>query len=308
MPASTKGGQYIFGNSIGEPTAFRPTGNPNKVPSPVAGEFNILGVISNSVTDAAVPPGYDGVVIESTDGTSLLLLHGDISVIDANLSGTPDTITGGDGSDTIFGGVNTGEIIGGSGSSLIYSGSRVGTSGPSETLIGGSGPTTIFGGIGDTIEGGSGTTRIHSSGTSQIQGGRGPETIHGGTGDTIAAGSGKSVIYGGIDDQITGGRGRTTIFGGSGDTIQGGPGSSLIQLIGIGELLTDLSNKTSTARETVTGFVSGDTISFTGETHASIKAVVATAVTNSGNTLITLPNGMTMLLVGVTHIDASFFS
>jgi hypothetical protein len=34
---------------------------------------------------------------------------------------------------------------------------------------------------------------------------------------------------------------------------------------------------------------------------------VATAQENHGNTMITLPDGSTITLIGVTHIDSSFF-
>ena len=44
-----------------------------------------------------------------------------------------------------------------------------------------------------------------------------------------------------------------------------------------------------------------------GETHATIDQVVATSHVQGSNTTITLPDGSTMTLVGITHIDSSFF-
>ena len=65
----------------------------------------------------------------------------------------------------------------------------------------------------------------------------------------------------------------------------------------------------SGGHDTVFGFnhAGGDAISFGGENAASVSHVVATAQEHNGNTLVTLPDGSTITLVGVTHIDSSFF-
>ena len=61
--------------------------------------------------------------------------------------------------------------------------------------------------------------------------------------------------------------------------------------------------------DTVFGFshAGGDAISFVGENSQTTQHVVATAQESHGNTTITLPDGSTMTLVGVTHIDDTCF-
>ena len=66
----------------------------------------------------------------------------------------------------------------------------------------------------------------------------------------------------------------------------------------------------TTGSDTVTGFsqLAGDRIFFPNETAASIESVVASAQASNGNTLITLPDGATMTLIGITRIDGTFFA
>jgi hypothetical protein len=79
--------------------------------------------------------------------------------------------------------------------------------------------------------------------------------------------------------------------------IQVGTGPTLIQDSGV------------TGHDTVVGFdvAPGNKIGFEGENNRSINKVVATANVHDGNTTITLPDGSTMTLVGITHIDHTFF-
>ncbi|MGC2203239.1 MAG: calcium-binding protein [Stellaceae bacterium] len=184
--------------------------------------------------------------------------------------------------DRFFGPGNGGSggdvITGGNGPDLIY-----GSDGP-DTITAGSGPTTIFGGGGGDV----------------IAGGSGADLIYGGSdGDTIQGGSGHDTIYGSSgNDLIYGGSGADTIDAGSGNnTIYGGSSADLIGESGPG------------AHDTVFGFdhAGGDAISFAGENSFTDSFVVATAQQDHGNTTITLPDGSTMTLVGVSHIDSSFF-
>ena len=79
--------------------------------------------------------------------------------------------------------------------------------------------------------------------------------------------------------------------------IQLGSGPSLIEDSGVA------------GHDTVIGFdqAHGDAISFSGETPATTSQVVATVSIHAGNTTITLPDGSTMTLVGITHIYSNFF-
>jgi len=106
---------------------------------------------------------------------------------------------------------------------------------------------------------------------------------------------------------IFGGSGHDTIVGGKGaDTIEGGSGHNLIQTGTGGTTIEDTGIK---GHDTAVGFdlTHGDNIQFAGETAATIDHVVATSHVQGSNTTITLPDGSTMTLVGITHIDSSFF-
>ena len=73
-----------------------------------------------------------------------------------------------------------------------------------------------------------------------------------------------------------------------------------------GTLIEDSGVK---GHDTVVGFsqAHGDGITFTGQDAATVDHVVATAKVSGGSTTITLPDGSTMTLVGITHIDHTFF-
>jgi Ca2+-binding RTX toxin-like protein len=272
--ASIPGGQYTF-FTAGQAVNVVTTPDGSHLPLPVPGEFNLELVTSlNGPSD--LPTGYQGVALASPDGKTIDLVSGDDGF--KVLGGGPHTISAGSGNDTIFGGNGPDLIFGGSGRDLIFGGRS------DDTISGGSGPDTIFGGAGRDL----------------ITGGNGPDLIYGGKGnDTIQGGSGPDTIYGGGgSDLIIGGGGPETIDGGSGhNQIHVGSGPTLIQDSG------------AAGHDTVVGFDAalGDRIGFAGENNASINHVVATANENGGNTTITLPDGSTMTLIGITHIDHTFF-
>jgi Ca2+-binding RTX toxin-like protein len=336
--ASVPGGQYTF-FAAGQPVNVVTTSDGTNLPPPILGDFN-LELITSPTDPRGMPHGYQGVALESADGRTLDLLRGDygVRIVDGGphtiIAGTGnDSIQGGSGPDTIFGGSGHDLISGGSGPDVIYAGTG------GDTINAGSGPTTIYGGhgdphgfdhghSGDLITGGSGPDVMYGgSGNDTIQGGTGPDTIYAGGGrDLITGGSGPDVIYGGSGndtiqggtgpdtiyagsgrDLITGGSGNDLIVGGSGrETIDGGAGNNTIQ-VGTGPTL--IQDNGVTGHDTVVGFdtAHGDKIGFEGENKASINNVVATANEHDGNTTITLPDGSTMTLVGISHIDHTFF-
>jgi Ca2+-binding RTX toxin-like protein len=116
------------------------------------------------------------------------------------------------------------------------------------------------------------------------------------------------LIHGGVGaDQIYLGGGQNTVFGGSGpDTIDGGSGSNQITTGTGGTLIQDSG---ATGHDTIVGFnqAHGDAITFAGQDAATVDHVVMTANVSGGSTTITLPDGSTMTLVGITHIDSTFF-
>ena len=58
---------------------------------------------------------------------------------------------------------------------------------------------------------------------------------------------------------------------------------------------------------TITGFQSGDSIQFAGENPSAISTVVGSATVAGGNTTLHLPDGSSIVLVGITKVDGTFF-
>jgi len=145
----------------------------------------------------------------------------------------------------------------------------------------------------------------------------------GSTADTITAyGSGESVTGGsgtenitilGSFSSVTAGGGNDTInLTGYGDTVTSGAfsGSNQDVISVAGSSFFTLDDGPNTYADTVTGFsqAAGDTIHLTGSDTSSY-AVAHSAPANGGqDTQITLNDGSTILLKGVTSIDPSFFS
>jgi Ca2+-binding RTX toxin-like protein len=163
------------------------------------------------------------------------------------------------------------------------------------------------GGYGLDMLRGSYSVAVTGSGADTVQGGAGNDTITGGTGpELIQGGHGNDLIQGGTGpDTIYGGAGNDTITGGTGpDTIAGGPGHNDIYM-GTGP---DLVQDTGPGgHDTVFGFGHNDHMSFVGEDPNSIQHVVATAEEHNGNTTVTLPDGSSITLVGITHINSGSF-
>jgi hypothetical protein len=107
----------------------------------------------------------------------------------------------------------------------------------------------------------------------------------------------------------------TTIIGGGAPPSSGLAGAGLPSLQsggetiwgGAGQLITDHGVP---GQDTVMGFdqAAGDRLFFANETAAAIDQVVASAQISDGNTIVSLPDGSTFTLVGVSHIDSSFFA
>src|ERR1700730_225509 len=164
--ASIPGSQYdVYAG--GQTINFGVTTDPNTVPPPVGGDFNIEVVVNATGTGSYnTASGYQGLAILSTDGHTLTLLHGDYKVTD---DGSNDCIYLGDGAETVVGA--TGDTLyGGTGNNQFLdasAGNQIvwGGSGGSETIWGGAntyilggsgGNETIAGKAGSTIQGGSG--------------------------------------------------------------------------------------------------------------------------------------------------------
>jgi Ca2+-binding RTX toxin-like protein len=186
-----------------------------------------------------------------------------------------------------------------------------------DSVSGGSGNDTIgVTGMNDTVTVGSGNDLINVTNSSDvINGGSGSDTITAlASFDTINGGSGiDSISVTGTFDLIRTGIGSDTVnVTGSNDTVMSGAGAgpgqnALINLTGGNMTIADGPN---THSDTVVGFdqSAGDTIQLTGA-DTSVYAVAHQTPENGGqDTLITLNDGSTILLKGVSHIDSSFFS
>jgi Ca2+-binding RTX toxin-like protein len=297
-----------------------PGGTPQ---APVAGQANITVSTSTLPTTMTPSPGYVGVINMTSDQQTVFVAGNFIFQVPDQQTAPPPsptvagsnalpfasdpTVVVGSGNMTVIGGAVPTNIMGGSGA---------------DSLIGGSGPTTITGGTGpSTIIGGSGpSTLTGGSASSLIYGGTGAETVSGGTGSNVIYGGGvhDAILGGSADDRastvdmIFGGSGPNTIVGGTGPTtIVGGSGPNTIVAHDMfapagSDLILDQG---TSINDTVFGFSQalGDAVSFAGETPETVAAVVGSAQVANGNTTITLPDNSTITLVGITHLDSSFF-
>ena len=339
--ASIPGSHYdVFAGN--QTVNFGVTPDPNNVPPPVSGNFN-LEVVTNATGTGSflTAPGYQGLAILSTDGHTLTALHGNYAVVD---NGGSDSIFAGDGNFSI-GGAAGDTITGGTGNNFIdahlgnqsvvggSAGNETIFSGIGDTIQGGAGNVTIGGMAGDTITGGTGNALIdgHLGNQSITGGSAGNETIWGGAGDTIQGGAGNVTIGGMAGDTITGGSGNTfidadlgnqsvvggsgntTIWGGAGDTIQGasGTGSALIGFAGGNQTLWD-NGATSTGSDSVFGFnqAAGDRVSLNSATDTTANVLATATADAGGNAVLHLNDGSSVTLLGVSvaSLNSSFFT
>ncbi len=170
----------------------------------------------------------DATALDSND--TLILTVTNSTALDANYD-----IRSGAGNDSITTGQGADEVHGGNGNDTIRSGAG------NDTVYGDAGNDDINGGAGDdTLYGGDGIDRIAGGdGADTIEGGAGDDLLHGGNGiDTIRGGDGADRIYGGA----------------GADIISGGAGDDIYYYKEVSE------SSTSTARDTILDFASGDKI------------------------------------------------
>ena len=272
--ASIPGSHYdVFAGN--QTVNFGVTPDPNNVPPPVSGNFN-LEVVTNATGTGSflTAPGYQGLAILSTDGHTLTALHGTYAVNDV---GGNDSIFAGDGNFSI-GGASGDTITGGTGNNFIDA--HLGN----QSVVGGSaGNETIFSGIGDTIQGGAGNETIGGVAGDSIIGGSGNYFIDADLGNqsVIGGSGGNGTIWGGAGDTVQGGAGNVTIGGMAGDTITGGTGNALID----GHLGNQSITGGSAGNETIWGGA-GDTIQG-GAGNVTIGGMAGDTITGgSGNTFI----------------------
>jgi hemolysin type calcium-binding protein len=269
-------GSHFIATAPGQPVNVVETTTGTGLPPTVPGAFNleVFDILprTNPTAPGVAAPGYQGLAILTMNNSNLELISGGYAVTDNSIAGN-DTLVALGGGDTIIGGV---------GSVTLVLGDTVG----GDLAQGGSGPDTIeVHGNSDTVNGSSGPSDsidvFTGVSASQFNLGSGSDTINVGmstTSDTVTAGA-------------------------SAGTNQG-----LVNLFASSSNITfsDGGNKFT---DTVVGFDQsvGDRIHLTTDTVADAVAN-STQVNSGADTLITLNDGSTILLKGVTHIDSTFFS
>jgi hypothetical protein len=315
--------------------SFGVTSDPNNVPAPVSGNFNLEVITNASGTgNFVMASGYQGLAVLSTNGSVLTLLQGAYGIVD---TGGNDSIFAGAGSVSILGAAGD-TLTGGSGASTISNYFLDAHLGNQLVLGGRGGSETIWGGVGDTIQGGSfgnetiggvaGDTIIGGSGGNIfIDGTKGNQSITGGSAgnETIAGVSGSTITGGAANtfidatagnESIAAGAGNTTVWGASGDTVQGADaGGNATIAFGVShtaETYWDDGNSTSAGNDTVFNFTqaSGDRVSLNGATDNASTVVAAATADGSGNAVLHLSDGSSVTLVGVTlaSLNTTFFT
>ena len=282
--ASITGSQYdVYAG--GQTINFGITSDPNNVPPPVGGDFNLEVVVNATGTGSYnTASGYQGLAILSTDGHTLTLLHGAYWVIDDGANGGGnDHIYLGDGAESVTG-ASGDTLTGGTGNNQFIDATL-----GAETVYGGTGGSeTIWGGAQTSIQGGSGgnETIVGAAGTTITGGSGGDEFINGyGGGQSITGGSGgNETIWGSSSgnpaDTIQGGAGNETIVGGTGDTITGGSGNEFINAYLGGESISGGSGN-----ETIWGSESGQPGNTIQGAAAGGSATIAFSATHNAETL-----------------------
>jgi len=230
--------------------------------------------------------------------------------------------TGGAGAATIIGGGGGNTVTGGSGNLLLFASSSMtytGTGGAA-TVIGGGGPLTAALGSGGGVAYGSpggGDALSTASSTQSI-------LVGGGQGDVITAtGSGADILVAGGGAETINGSGDTgnlVIFGGSGnDVLMGGTGNDLIVTEPGNETLTGgggsdnyivINFGATTRTDVFTDFdPSHNAIGLYGygAEPAAGAAALASATTVGGNTVMTLPDGTSLVFVGAPTLSSYNF-
>src|SRR5438552_586632 len=247
--------QYVF-FAPGQPMNAVTTTDPNNVPPPAPGNFNLEVVVNATGTGSfATAPGDQGLAVRSTDGHTLTMLHGDYGAVD---NGAGNTIFLGDGSESIGGAIGD-TIIGGNGANQFLDG-HLGH----QSITGGSaGNEAIWGAATDTIAGGNG----------------GNETIGGVSGETILGGSGANIFVAAMNGNMSvvgGSAGNMTVWAGAGDTIRGGSDNETIGGV---------------PNDTVIGRNGGNQVTAGSQGHQAIRSGSGGDVTSGGDATDTLRRG-----------------
>jgi serralysin len=203
-----------------------------------------------------------------------------------------DFLFGEAGNDTLLGEAGNDYNNGGGGDDLV-----MGAAG-NDTVLGEAGNDYVNGGDGDDLVfGGDGAdTLVGEIGNDYLNGDNQDDIVFGGAGnDTVIGGAGDDYLDGGAgNDVLTGGEGDDTLFASSGsDYLKGDAGNDVFVFEGNfgASLIIDLSP----------GQGSGDVIQFKGGIFRDFADVMAHAVQDGTNVVVTSAAGDTLTLANVTQ-------
>lgn len=246
----------------------------------------LVGTFSaDSVQNTSVDGGSSGFALvslpSSTSNTkSITNLVADNSLSGAVLtgSGNSNVVTG------FIGGTNTSLVVGNAGTEIV----DLSRSTQNATIVSGTGN--------DTVLSGSGNDQVQLGGFGVANGGSGADTLIGGAGEaTLGGGAGA--------DSIVAASGGGVLIGETGnDTLVGGAGKDIFIYTSGG------------GNDLITGFdVSQDTIGLANLSDLSaagwsVLDVISRATVSGGNTILSMPDGSTITVAGVTGINISWFT
>ena len=163
--------------------------------------------------DFSAVTGFASVFDGSGVGSSahvMSIIGGDYDA-GTTVTGSGDTLTGGNGADSIEGGAGNDNIAGDGGADTINGGAGI------ASIVGGQTGDLMHGDAGDeSIEGGAGNESIEGdAGNDFLTGGDAKDTLYGGAGkDTLEGRSGLDELHGGAgDESILGGSANAVMFG-----------------------------------------------------------------------------------------------
>lgn len=186
---------------------------------------------------------------------------------------------------SVFAGMNTTLVVGDAGSNFIIGNSN-------STLA-----MTIMGGVGnDSVIGGGGNDSVRLGEFGVANGGNGADTLIGGTGSATLGGGG------GADSIVAASGGGVMIGEAGNDTLAAGAGNDIIIF------------QPGDGSDQVVGFdPTKDTLAFASTNYGAggsldLISLINNATVSGGNTVLTLPDGSTITVVGVTNINLSWFT
>lgn len=270
------------------------------------------------------------VTVTGSSATNQLIAGNDVFGTTINTTNGSGTIVGGNAG-TQFG-LGTGTVPGGE--YRVYAGPA------NDTIIASSGLNTITGGAGSNLIGlGGGQNTFYAAGNDTVFATGGSNVIGGGTGNsTVVASSGTNTIIGGAgqnnifvsggDSTVFSGTGQNNVFatgnsglfavgstsssnpaavvgGSASDTLIGGTGATGF-MGGAGDNLFVFSTVFGGGSNTIGDFNaagSNNRLVIQGYSGVTSESLVRNAVVSGGNTVLTLPDNTTILLVGVTNLS-----